>query len=303
MEKDITNGSIIRKWLEGELSEQEISALKTSDTYKDYKKIIDAADALNVPTYDIDQEYIKIQSLKQQKSKPVVKLKHWMYTAAAILVLAFGYFYLVNDTAKYHTAYGEQLTVTLPDNSKILLNANSSIEFDEPNWDKKREVSLSGEGFFEVEKGSKFTVKTNQGLVEVLGTKFNVLVQSNVFEVTCLEGKVKASDTKGKSTILTRGMGYRNIIGETEAWNFTETHPSWTQGESSFVNAPLHQVLITFQNQYNVTFENKNVDENQRFTGSFTHDNFNTALKTLFDAMEISYTFEEEQKIVLFKSE
>nr|WP_321233962.1 FecR family protein [uncultured Psychroserpens sp.] len=303
MEKDITNGSIIRKWLEGELSQEEMEAIKSSDAYDDYKKIIDTVNVLNVPEYDIDKEYFKIQNLRNKKQKPVKQLKKWLYTAAAILLFSLGYFYFTTQPTGYQSGFGEQVAVTLPDNSKVLLNANSSIEFVESKWKKERTVELVGEGFFEVEKGSKFLVKTSEGIVEVLGTEFNVSVQPDFFEVICLEGKVKATDSKQNETILTKGMGYRAILGDTHKWNFSSAKPSWIHGESSFNNSPLKQVLIAFQNQYNITFINKNIDENQRFTGSFTHDNFNTALKTLFDAMEISYTFEEERKIVLFKSE
>lgn len=303
MEKDITNGDMIRKWLEGELSQEEMDAIKTSDAYNDYKKIIDATNALNAPEYDIEKEYFKIQSLKSSKKSPVKHLKKWMYSAAAILLITLGYFYFSNQTTHYQTGFGEQLSVTLPDNSKVRLNANSTIEFNEHDWSSEREVRLKGEGFFDVESGSKFLVKTSQGKVEVLGTKFNVAVHQDFFEVTCFEGKVKATDIKQNHTILTQGKGYRNANGKIQKWDFSDRKASWSKDESNFNNTPIKYVLIAFQNQYNVTFENKNVDENQRFTGSFTHNKIDTALETLFDAMEISYTFEGERKIVLFKSE
>ncbi|WP_298893627.1 FecR family protein [uncultured Psychroserpens sp.] len=303
MENDITNGEIIRKWLEGELSQEEIEALKSSNVYDDYKKIIDATNNLNVPDYDIEKEYVKIQQLRTHKKAAAKQIKNWMYAAAAVLVVTLGYFYFTDTSTSYQTGFGEQLAITLPDNSKVRLNANSSIEFNEGNWEEERALKLVGEGFFEVEKGSTFLVTTNEGTVEVLGTEFNVAVQPNFFEVQCLEGKVKASDFKQKQALLTQGKGFRSVNGVIQEWNFNNKKPSWILGESSFNDSPLTQVLIAFQNQYNVTFETKGIDKNQRFTGSFTHDDINTALETLFDAMEISYTFEEEQKIVLFKSE
>lgn len=303
MKNDITNGEIIRKWLDGELSQEEIDDLKPSNAYDDYKKIIEASDALHVPDYDIENEYFKIQNSNNTKNSPVRRIKKWMYAAAAILIVSLGSFYFINQTTSYQTGFGEQLVITLPDDSKVRINSNSTLEFKDSNWEEKRIVELTGEGFFEVEKGEAFLVQTKEGTVEVLGTKFNVSVQSNFFEVRCLEGKVKASDLENNSAILNKGMAFRNFDGDIQKWNFISTKPSWVGGESTFENAPLKQVLITFENQYNVAFESKNIDVNQHFTGGFTHKNLSTALETLFDAMEISYTFEEERKIVLFKSE
>ena len=302
MKNDITNGEVIRKWLEGELSQEEIEALKSSDVYDDYKKIIDATDNLNAPEYDIEKEYFKIQNLRSEKKSSVRQLKRWVYGAAAILLVSLGYFYFANITTTYKTGFGEQLAITLPDNSHVRLNANSTLEFKERKWSDERTLNLTGEGFFEVEKGTPFVVKTKEGTVEVLGTKFNVSVQPDFFEVKCSEGKVRASNS-GQDEVLTQGMGFRTTNGAVQKWNFSNSQPSWIQGESSFVDSPLTQVLIDFQNQYNVTFVTENIDKNQHFSGSFTHNDINTALKTLFDAMEISYTFEGEQKIVLFKSE
>jgi transmembrane sensor len=44
------------------------------------------------------------------------------------------------------------------------------------DWSKERTLSLEGEAFFEVQKGSKFSVVTSDGIVEVLGTSFDVTV-------------------------------------------------------------------------------------------------------------------------------
>jgi len=303
MKNDITNEELLRKWLDGELSQEEIKALESSDVFNDYKKIIEATKALDVPEYDTEREYFKLQSLNETKKTPIKSLKKWLYPAAAVLIALLGYFYFLNQTTSYKTAFGEQLAIILPDNSKVRLNSKSSLEFKESNWEKERIIKLTGEGFFEVEKGQKFQVKTEEGIVEVLGTKFNVSVQTNFFEVTCLEGKVKVIDLNNNAEVLVQGMAFRTYNGIIQKWNHNRTKLSWIQGESSFENSPLSQVLIAFENQYNVTFQSKNVDVNQHFTGSFTHKDLHIALETLFDAMEISYTFEGERNIVLLKTE
>jgi len=85
--------------------------------------------------------------------------------------------------------------VDLPDGSTAYLNNNSSIEFDEKF--EQREVRQTGEVFFTVTKGSSpFVVKTDQGEIKVLGTKFNVNSNSDDLEVEVEEGTVELKVNK-----------------------------------------------------------------------------------------------------------
>lgn len=66
--------------------------------------------------------------------------------------------------------------ILLPDGSSVLLQANSRISFPTRFEAQKREVFLSGEGFFEVKKDRKqpFYVYANEVVARVLGTSFTV---------------------------------------------------------------------------------------------------------------------------------
>ncbi len=303
MEKDNIEDKWIRQWLDGELSEQKIEELTNNPVYKDYKRIIDATDNLGVTDYNEDELYFKIKEKSHTKVKPVRHLKYWLYSSAAAILLLFGYMYFTSQSTSYKTDYGEQLLVVLPDDSKVKLNANSSIEFKEKEWKENRILQFKGEGFFEVEKGSNFRVETSNGIIEVLGTKFNVIAQPDFFEVTCQEGKVKTSNLKGDSEILTHGKGVRMIGDGIESISFNGNTPTWLTGESSFNNSPLYQVITALQGQFGIAINSRQIDKDQLFTGSFTHSDINLALATVFDAMEISYTFENDKEIVLFKSQ
>src|SRR5690606_18212099 len=79
------------------------------------------------------------------------------------------------------------------DGSKIWVNANSRLQIPtKSNADRKIKL-LTGEIYLEVAKykNSKFLVETQNGLVEVLGTKFNVISSAKSFKTTLVEGKVK----------------------------------------------------------------------------------------------------------------
>lgn len=98
------------------------------------------------------------------------------------------------------TNYGEVQTHVLPDGSKVILNANSTLTYKD-YWaaNTARKVHLKGEAFFEVKKKSSkepFKVRTDKGTIQVLGTSFNVKQRATTFEVALLEGSVALSIPK-----------------------------------------------------------------------------------------------------------
>ncbi len=92
---------------------------------------------------------------------------------------------------QYTTAVGDQLDFVLEDGSHLYLNTDSSVRAD---IDEKRRLIVlnKGEVFFDVAKDSSrpFMVKTESGIVRVLGTRFNVLSGPQGSTVTVLEGSV-----------------------------------------------------------------------------------------------------------------
>ncbi|WP_408648506.1 FecR family protein [Tenacibaculum pacificus] len=215
-----------------------------------------------------------------------------------MLFLTVFYFNSNNDTT-FSTKYGEQITIKLPDNSIAYLSADSSLEFTEKNWNKNRNLSLTGKAYFEVEKGKTFTVHTKKGDVVVLGTKFTVNSSKNIFEVQCFEGKVKAISKNKNEVVLSKGKAFRVYQNKSENWSFIKKNPSWLNGESSFNNAPLSEVILRLKKQYNLKFDINKIDINKRFTGTFTHDNVNIALKTVFAPMNISFKLAETNLVIL----
>lgn len=98
---------------------------------------------------------------------------------------------------------GSRASLTLPDGSKVWLNSGSKFSYPH-NFDKRsREVTLSGEAFFDVKKRSKipFVVQANELRINVLGTRFNVKCypDEQTVETVLVEGKVKIDEVaKGK---------------------------------------------------------------------------------------------------------
>lgn len=303
MEKYNHDETFLARWISGELSPEELNEFEKSQDYPVLKRINDASQRLESPKFD---EQALFDRLKNNRTSPlkvdkkVIKLiPNWAYAVAASVIIALALFYTLNAETQFNTGFGEQLAVVLPDNSKAQLNANSEMDFKSRNWKNNRMLNLKGEAFFDVQKGQSFKVLTDEGVVEVLGTEFNVISRANYFEVRCQEGKVKVTSLKtNDEIILLPGNAIRIVNNKSEKWDYNINEPNWLMGESTFQNTPISQVIIALENQFEITFDTSNVNLSDRFTGGFTHKDLNLALKTVMIPMDISYSV-DNNKIIL----
>ncbi|MEM5564339.1 FecR family protein [Psychroserpens sp. AS72] len=300
------NDTFLAKWLEAELSDDELRALVSEADYNAFLKIRKGIDMYDVLESSTDASFVKIQdhiskSKRQEKGKVrQLNSNSWLLSIAASVVLLFGLFFILgDDIVTIETNYGEQKTIALLDGSEVILNSKSTLTYDKDNWETNRTLSLKGEGYFKVKKGSTFTVVTDNGNVTVLGTQFNVNSYSDLFAVSCFEGKVSVTTNK-ETYILLPTNSVRRINGyEAEQWDTADTNPSWIHGESTFKSVPLKYVIAKLESQYNITIEAKEINSNLIYTGSFTHKDLNIALKTVFNSLQIRYIEKEKGNIYL----
>ncbi|WP_027138094.1 FecR family protein [Gaetbulibacter saemankumensis] len=302
MENYIKENNFLARWIAGELSVEELERFKKSKDYPLFKRINDTSQNLMGPEYNaqkiLDQLNAQNASTKKKKPKVVNLIPVWAYAAA--IVLAFGVFYVLTMKSNYETGFGEQLAVTLPDYSTVKLNAKTKLYYKALNWKSNKELFLQGEAFFDVEKGESFKVYTNEGIVEVLGTEFNVISRTGYFEVQCTEGKVRVTSNLLKDEIiLLPGKGVRVLNNNFETWEFSENESNWTSGESVFVNTPIFNVLNALENQYDIQFDTSNIDSYKRFTGAFTNKDLKLALKTVIAPMGLTYQIDKDTKRIV----
>lgn len=119
------------------------------------------------------------------------------------------------------TPNGGQYQVTLPDGSRVWLNASSSITYPGLFSGGKREITLRGEAYFEVTKDAAkpFIVNTELQRVTVLGTSFNInaYTNENLSKTTLLTGSVQVN-AKSNGVVLRNDQVLRpsqqSIIGD-----------------------------------------------------------------------------------------
>ena len=290
---------LIKKWLDNELNPQELEAFKALEDYNDLVKLSDSVKRIETPQYPTESE---LQSVMQKINNTKSNQRSWLKPLvgiAAVLTIFFGIRYY-NSTlnTEINTLASEKTSIELPDASNATLNALSSLQFNN-RWTNKREVRLEGEAFFKVAKGSKFDVITDDGIVSVLGTEFNVKQRDNLFEVVCYEGLVAV--TNGKNQVkLKPGDSYVMLNGKLIAKEKeTLNAPSWLENESYFKSMPFKEVVAEFERQYDVTITSESIDTTLLFTGNFKHNDMDLALKSITLPLNLKYSLKNDSTIVL----
>jgi transmembrane sensor len=157
------------------------------------------------------------------------------------------------------TPRGGQFQLTLPDGTKVWLNAASSLTYPVSFTGKQREVTLKGEAYFEVVHNDKmpFLVLADGMEIKDLGTHFNVMAYSDEANVatTLIEGAVAVSDG-GKATLLKPGqqaVHYKNkatgiVVQEADI----DQAIAWKNGEFYFSHTSIYDIMRQVSRWYDV---------------------------------------------------
>ena len=281
---------LIKKWLNNNLNTDELEAFKKLEDYESLVKLSDSVKHFKAPEYNTS-EALQDVLFAIKTPKKSVRWVPILSRIAAIFVVCFGvYYYTTTLDTTIKTLASQKQTIELPDASTVALNATTTVSFNKKQWNTNRQVQLNGEAYFKVAKGSKFEVITDAGTVTVLGTQFNIKQRHNYFEVVCYEGLVGVTYNNNE-TKLQPGNRLLLIDGKliaTEKENQIE--PSWINNNSVFKSLPYREVIAEFERQYDMTINLQSINDSQLFTGSFTHNNIDVALKSITLPLHLSYT-------------
>lgn len=253
-------------------------------------------------------------------SKSPKTIRLWpRYAAAAILVgvlFAVGLLYSSFQQVTIQTPYGKMQTVTLPDGSKVTLNANSNIKYVR-SWDDNeiREVWIEGEAFLRVshlhKKGpikdhQRFVVHTGALNVEVLGTSFNVNDRRGRTEVALLNGKIRLSprNEKEKPLILAPGDIVEYAGGKlNKKPNNVVEYTSWKDGKLYFRDVPLSKIFHYFEDiyGYKVKVEDPKI-LTRRLSGTMSSKNEKVFFETIARTLNLSIQPNKASRELIIKA-
>ncbi len=225
--------------------------------------------------------------------------------------------YQPTGTAASQTTYntmttprGRQFNVQLPDGTQVWLNAASSITYPTAFTGNERNVSITGEVYFEVakDKTKPFKVQVGNATVEVLGTHFNINAyddEANI-KTTLLEGKVRVVNgqwSMANGTAILKPGEQAVIAGNSP---LTIHHSpnleqviSWKNGLFNFENATLEQVMRQLQRWYNIEVVYTGKIKEIQFFGEI---NKNVPLSVVLDALQnagVHFRIETGNKLVV----
>lgn len=166
-----------------------------------------------------------------------------------------------DDPTAYNTLVtprGGQYKITLPDGTKVWLNAASSLKYPVSFVGNERRVEITGEAYFEVagDLSRPFRVVIDQMEVEVLGTHFNINGYSDesIIRTTLLEGKVKVASS-GQYKFLKPGQqSHVSNAGNIKVLNDVnlEETIAWKEGNFQFENSDIKAVMRQLSRWYDV---------------------------------------------------
>lgn len=275
--------------------------------------------------FDYESGLGKLRSkLDQGRSFPLnrrVQERHstakyaWMAAVTVLLVVSLYFFmgqYVLEqpvETKSYVTSEVEQRIITLPDGSVVRLNRNSKIEVEEFNTAPVRSVRLQGEAFFDVSENQErpFIIRTDEAVVQVLGTSFNVKEGDDVM-VAVQEGIVslryKNHEEKSAARLVAGQLGLLSQNGndvKIEETNI-ENYMSWMNGYLRFSSMPFNQVIKQLERIYGVKHELQDPSIESVLLTVYTEQ---TQKEEVFKAIALAldFTYYEQKGVIHWQQE
>ncbi|WP_051350019.1 FecR family protein [Dyadobacter alkalitolerans] len=262
----------------------------------------------------------------EQKVK-VISMQSWLAAAAVVAGVLFGtwWFLIVRSgnqplgarnevktvpAADAHLAsFTDKQLIRLPDGSMVLLNNGSQLTYNPDNFGKSaREVTLTGEGFFDVkhDPAQPFIVYTGKVKTTVLGTAFNISASAGTqqVKVTVTRGKVKVGDEERTFDVITPDQ---QIVVNTLTSDFTKENVNanvaagWKDQFIILDNVTMQEAVSVIAQRFHtkLTLMNENLEKCHVSASFLNGESLEHILKVITAVNQISYTFQPDGSVVL----
>lgn len=302
-----------KKYREDKLTHGELIELRekiNSDEIGELESVIESTwmteniDVSQVDTVQINSMQRSIERVIGEKRSSYHLYIKIARIAATIMLPLFmiSSFYLYRENMQLNaeemvifTDKGERANITLPDGTRVVLNAETTLEYSPQTYNRKeRKIKFEGEAYFQVNKNKNcpFSIDALGLQVKVLGTSFNLLSRKDnrTAELALEEGSVLFTSLKLKKgvalkpkqkAVMSRATGEITVLTQE-----TKDASAWKRGDLLFRNVKLSDVLKTIESSYGVTIQmNLKENLNDGFTGTLPISDLNE----VFEILEKSY--------------
>lgn len=197
-----------------------------------------------------------------------------------------------------------QFQLVLPDGTKVWLNNASSLRYPTSFTGASRNVTLTGEAFFDVaaDPAHPFIVNANHLSIDVLGTSFNISSYSDEpsIRTTLVSGKIALSES-GKRTLIAPGQqaitphdGGSSVIRSVD----TDEIIAWKEGYFHFNDADLPTVLRQLARWYDISIEIKGATPAHSYYGDIKRDLPLSSILKHLEYKDVHFSVEGRKLIV-----
>ena len=202
------------------------------------------------------------------------------------------------------TPRGGQYNLTLPDGSRVWLNAVSSIRFPTAFIEKERTIEITGEAYFEIAKDRSRPFRvlvrpvSGNGVMEVavLGTHFNINAYQDepVIKTTLLEGSVKVSHGTGHTIIKPGQQTQLNNNGVIKVMQDADVAEAvaWKDGRFEFNDTELKTIMRQVMRWYDVDVEYQNGMPDRYFTADISRNKTLSGVLTILKLSDVDFKLE-----------
>jgi len=262
---------------------------------------------------------INLQNRKNTNSKVIIisRAARWFSRAAAVLfipLLTILFYLLSNsnfrmdkftdvsaDSIEVIAPIGSRTIVQLTDGTKVNLNYGSRIKYPQNFKGNTREITLSGEGYFDVAHNpdKPFIVKAGKLNIKALGTEFNVHAypEDDIITTTLIKGKViidkKLHDNKIEHIVsmvpdqhITYNLTSDKVVSQMGS---VDKYIAWKDGRMIFDNSSITFIAKELSRKFNVDIEVADNIKELTYTVTFVNDPLYLILDLMTETAPIYY--------------
>lgn len=251
-----------------------------------------------IPVSGLETSWDKIQkatlpSGREQSSKvfTLSLAKNWYWAAAAVLIIAFSSFFILQQTIstspKLLAESGNSISeVVLTDGSLVTLRPNSKL-FEVSVTSSQHIYELSGEGLFNVDSSidRTFAVEAGSGRVVVTGTEFNLNTIAGNSNVYLIEGEILFETSSGDQTTRLSPGQAATITSNNQLMNIYSFEPEevtgWIQNRLTFREREAESIFEELEFHFNISIDAPEHIKQERLGGSIALENAQQSLQDL----------------------
>ncbi|NJM94623.1 MAG: FecR family protein [Cytophagales bacterium] len=275
------------------------------DTALEVRQILDGLEfqSEELTTQQIQALWATIDARTNRKHR-ILSMPAYRWAAVFLLAAALGllYFLTPERPVQYTTLKGETLQIELADGSSITLNQESTLEVSPTSRQRpKREIHLRGEAFFEIsslvsgKEKVPFLVHTDQAVIQVTGTAFNVNTRRKGTRVVLQEGAVQVH-ARGQDTITMEPGQMATVSGHhihIQAVN-PQLYASWVGGKWVFQNQSFQDISRFLSQQEGLHLTMPDSLYAKHFTATVPAGNVGLLLSLISETFDLGFTQEND---------